>query len=203
MAFALAKTFARRRPRGCPQAPGQQANGACGQAGFGAGKEGRDGARHHPGGRRMSRAGLPRAVPAASAHPGRRRAAPGARSAPGRPRRLDIETQVNRNGAPTEGNPTSDLVGALAGDGNLTGLIGAALKIQDKFAGARLRARWLIEDRYTPLRNAAWLVRNSRVGQGNNPLALGVVVAEVERLLGAGECLTDVVEALCELLVHP
>ena len=56
---------------------------------------------------------------------------------------------------------------------------------------------------YQSLRYAAWLVRNSRVGRGNNPLALGVVVAEVERLVGVGEALPDVIEALCELLVHP
>ena len=56
---------------------------------------------------------------------------------------------------------------------------------------------------YQSLRNAAWLVRNSRVGQGNNPLALAVVVSEVERLTKEGDPLTDVVEALCELLVHP
>jgi hypothetical protein len=61
----------------------------------------------------------------------------------------------------------------------------------------------LQDDRYGALRNAAWLVRNSRVGQGNNPLALGVVVAEVEKLTGVGEALPDVIEALCELLVHP
>jgi len=47
------------------------------------------------------------------------------------------------------------------------------------------------------------LVRNTRHGQANNPLALRVVVAEVEQLLRQGESLPDIVEALCELLVHP
>jgi hypothetical protein len=47
------------------------------------------------------------------------------------------------------------------------------------------------------------MVRNSRVGQANNPLALRVVVREVERLLEDGQTLPDVVEALCELLIHP
>jgi len=49
----------------------------------------------------------------------------------------------------------------------------------------------------------AWLVRNSRVGQANNPLALMVVVAEVGKLVAAGEAVPEVVEARCELLVHP
>lgn len=66
-----------------------------------------------------------------------------------------------------------------------------------------IRGRWFKETRYVGLRNAAWIVRNSRQGQGNNPLALKVVVAEAGRLLEAGEPLSDVVEALCELLVHP
>ena len=66
-----------------------------------------------------------------------------------------------------------------------------------------IRGLWFKDTNYGPLRNAAWLVRNSRVGQGNNPLALRVVVAEIEKLLGEGEQLSDVVEALCELLVHP
>ena len=81
--------------------------------------------------------------------------------------------------------------------------MGAAVKVRDRFGKSRIRGKWFKDDRYTPLRNSTWLVRNSRVGQGNNPLALGVVVEEVEKLLGAGEGLSDVVEALCELLVHP
>jgi hypothetical protein len=60
-----------------------------------------------------------------------------------------------------------------------------------------------MQDRYAVLRNAAWLVRNSRHGQMNNPLALRVVVAEAGRLMAEGEPLPDVIEALCELLIHP
>jgi hypothetical protein len=56
---------------------------------------------------------------------------------------------------------------------------------------------------YTGLRNAAWLVRAARRGAENNPVALAVVVAECVRLVSVGEELGDVVEALCELLVHP
>ena len=56
---------------------------------------------------------------------------------------------------------------------------------------------------YTSLRNAAWLVRAARHGKENNPVALAVVVAECVRLVSVGEELGDVVEALCELLVHP
>lgn len=56
---------------------------------------------------------------------------------------------------------------------------------------------------YTGLRNAAWLVRAARRGAENNPVALAVVIAEVVRLVNAGEDLGDVIEALCELLVHP
>ena len=66
-----------------------------------------------------------------------------------------------------------------------------------------IRGRWFKQVEYGALRNAAWMVRNSRVGQGNNPMALRVVVVEVARLVESGEALPDVVEALCELLVHP
>ncbi len=56
---------------------------------------------------------------------------------------------------------------------------------------------------YQALRNAAWLVRNSRTGQENNPLALRLVLAEAERLIGGGELLGDVLEAFAELLAAP
>ena len=56
---------------------------------------------------------------------------------------------------------------------------------------------------YTSLRNAAWLVRASRHGKDNNPVALAVVISECVRLMNEGAELGDVVEALCELLVHP
>jgi hypothetical protein len=69
--------------------------------------------------------------------------------------------------------------------------------------GARLRGLWLTSERYANLRNMAWLVRNSRTRQENNPIALQYVVAETERLLQAGETLPDVIEALAELLIHP
>lgn len=82
-------------------------------------------------------------------------------------------------------------------------LFGADGALQDKFAGYRLRGRWISHDGYQVLRNTAWMVRNSRVGGANNPLALRVVVAEVEKLMRDGESIADVIEALCELLVHP
>lgn len=72
----------------------------------------------------------------------------------------------------------------------------------DLFAGYQLRMRWR-EDRYQRLRNAAWLVRNSHTGQENNPLALGLVLGEAERLMSTGESLYDVLEALAELLMRP
>jgi len=56
--------------------------------------------------------------------------------------------------------------------------------------------------KYISLRNAAWFVRNSRTGVGTNPVALRVVLGEVEALVAAGESLADVMEACCELLVH-
>ena len=62
--------------------------------------------------------------------------------------------------------------------------------------------QWL-QDRYRPLRNAAWLVRISRTGQENNALALKVVLAEAETLIGDGEPLYDVLEAFAELLIRP
>lgn len=66
----------------------------------------------------------------------------------------------------------------------------------------RLRGRWLHED-YTLMRNAAWAVRNSRVGAQFNPFALRLVLQEAERLVGAGEPLSDVLEAFAELLTRP
>lgn len=71
------------------------------------------------------------------------------------------------------------------------------------FGSYPIRGRWFKESGFGALRNAAWMVRNSRHGQVNNPLALRVVLAEVQRLVDQGEPLSDVVEALCELLVHP
>lgn len=62
--------------------------------------------------------------------------------------------------------------------------------------------RWLGEP-YTALRNAAWMVRNSRTEQENNPLALKVVLSEAEGLIRRGEALSDVLEAFAELLVRP
>lgn len=66
-----------------------------------------------------------------------------------------------------------------------------------------MRARWLTDDRYGPLRNAAWMLRNSRVGTVNNPAALRVVVQAAEGLVGQGDSLADVLEAIAELLIHP
>lgn len=70
-------------------------------------------------------------------------------------------------------------------------------------SGYQLRGRWLTSERYQPLRNAAWMVRNSRVGGVNNPVALQVVLSEVVKLSEEGEKLFDIIEALAELLVHP
>ena len=47
------------------------------------------------------------------------------------------------------------------------------------------------------------MVRNSRTGQENNPLALRAVLVEAKRLIGGGEPLYDVLEAFAELLVRP
>jgi hypothetical protein len=65
-----------------------------------------------------------------------------------------------------------------------------------------MRGRWRAED-YTRLRNAAWAVRNSRVGAGFNPLALKLVLMEADLLVVGGEPLWDVLEAFAELLTHP
>ena len=62
--------------------------------------------------------------------------------------------------------------------------------------------RWR-EEQYQGLRNAAWMVSNSRTQQENNPLALGLVLGETERLMSTGEALYDVLEAFAELLVRP
>jgi hypothetical protein len=65
-----------------------------------------------------------------------------------------------------------------------------------------LQARWLT-DPYTGLRNAAWAVRNARVGNDLNPLALRLVLAEATGLLEKGETTWDVLEAFAELLLRP
>lgn len=62
--------------------------------------------------------------------------------------------------------------------------------------------RWRA-DRYTGLRNAAWLLRNARTGYGDNPLALAVVLGEGKSLISNGEPLCDVLKAFAELLVRP
>ena len=46
-------------------------------------------------------------------------------------------------------------------------------------------------------------VRNTRAGASFNPLVLRLVLAEAERLVGAGESLWDVLEAFAELLTSP
>ena len=65
-----------------------------------------------------------------------------------------------------------------------------------------MRGQWLTE-RYVGLRNAAWAVRNSRVGQGFNPLGLRLVLSEAQSLVDTGEPLYDVLEAFAELLTRP
>lgn len=64
-----------------------------------------------------------------------------------------------------------------------------------------MRGRWLTSP-YTDLRNAAWAVRNSRVGASFNPLALRLVLVESKQLLTAGEDLLGVLEAYAELLMR-
>lgn len=56
--------------------------------------------------------------------------------------------------------------------------------------------------RYGYLRNAAWMLRNSRVSEVYNLAALSVVLDAAEKLLASGENLRDVLEAFAELLVH-
>jgi len=56
-----------------------------------------------------------------------------------------------------------------------------------------------LSDEYGGLRNAAWAVRNSRVGAQFNALALRLVLAEAESLVNQGESLYDVLEAFAEL----
>ena len=65
-----------------------------------------------------------------------------------------------------------------------------------------LRGRWLTAD-YTGLRNAAWAVRNARISNDLNPLALKLVLAEAQSLVSRGEALGDVLEAFAELLTRP
>jgi hypothetical protein len=59
-----------------------------------------------------------------------------------------------------------------------------------------MRGRWLQYERYGRLRNAAWMLRNSRVGGVNIPAARRLVIHAAEALLGAGEPMADILEAL-------
>jgi hypothetical protein len=72
-----------------------------------------------------------------------------------------------------------------------------------RFSGYLLRGLWYKRENYVHLRNAAWLLRNSRVGNAYNPAALAVVLDAAQKLLSGGENLRDVLEAFAELLVHP
>lgn len=90
------------------------------------------------------------------------------------------------------------VVTAATADPQVGRMVAAALRLK----GFSLSGRWMT-DRYTKLRNTAWLVRNSRHGELNNPMAIHVLCVEGERLIGEGERLADVLEALCELLIHP
>jgi hypothetical protein len=67
--------------------------------------------------------------------------------------------------------------------------------------GYRMRGLWMT-DRYTKLRNAAWVVRNQRVGNVTNPASVLLVEHEVLVMLSEGEDTLDVVEALVECLLH-
>ena len=68
--------------------------------------------------------------------------------------------------------------------------------------GYALRLRWATAP-YARMRNAAWLVRNSRVANDLSPLALQIVLQEAENLVRDGEPLFDVLEAFAELLRIP
>jgi hypothetical protein len=74
---------------------------------------------------------------------------------------------------------------------------------EGKYARYVLRGLWYKEPRYVGLRNAAWLLRNTRVGQVYNPAGLALVLHEAKALLRDGEDLYDVLEAFAELLIHP
>jgi hypothetical protein len=103
----------------------------------------------------------------------------------------DVEAKVIRlfDGCP-HGDVTSDAPAVPAGS-------------RVPYSGAyKLRGRWLSAS-YGPLRNAAWAARNARVASNQNPLALRLVLAEAENLIGAGEQLGDVLEAFAELLMRP
>ena len=65
-----------------------------------------------------------------------------------------------------------------------------------------LRLRWTTAA-YGPMRNAAWLVRNSRHRSQSNPIALSLVVQEAHKLHLEGEPMMDIFEAFAELLRTP
>ena len=66
------------------------------------------------------------------------------------------------------------------------------------FAGKLLRGRWIHDPAYQGLRNACWMLRQSRVGGANNPLALQLVCAEAVKLREQGQQDFDIFEAFGE-----
>jgi hypothetical protein len=99
--------------------------------------------------------------------------------------------------------PSPSCRAALHPQGDAPGLGVSRLNGTGRFSGYVMRGRWLSDDRYVDLRNAAWMLRNSRVGTVNNPAALRLVIHASETLLAAGDPLADILEAFAELLIHP
>lgn len=66
-----------------------------------------------------------------------------------------------------------------------------------------IRGRWLQDDRYGDLRNAAWLVRNARwagVGEGE---AVARLTLEAIILCEQGEPLQSLIPSLVDLFMRP
>lgn len=115
-------------------------------------------------------------------------------------RSAGVDGSVTASGVQKSVKPASEVSPAVAGSEVQLerGLVG-----QGRFSGYMLRGLWYKEPRYVDLRNAAWLLRNTRVGQVYNPAALALVLHEAKALLREGEDLYDVLEAFAELLIHP
>lgn len=126
---------------------------------------------------------------------------------------LSAEVQADISEAQRAGLPVRPRSGRAGGlvsieqSGRSGGALDDLSRLQDlshaaAFVGRQLRGRWM-HPSYTKLRNAAWMARHARRGAAQSPVALQLVLYEVEQLVMSGEKLPDIIEALAELLMQP
>ena len=66
-----------------------------------------------------------------------------------------------------------------------------------------IRGRWIVDTGYADLRNMAWFVRNYRLVDTDDSVAVAKLCLAVRRLLEQGEPVEAVVPALVDLFLRP